>query len=118
MGNVVAINQVSAERVKQLQEEAIKEEMKTFVSTDPDVKAILLKRVSEIISGMSNWDICYHSGYKEHALKILSEGELDELLRNKLADAARSDNEKDVNYRIYDALGEYLSGKLTITIGK
>lgn len=112
--SVVAINKISAEKVLEMQQEVIKDEMRDFIRNDPEARQIMLDRVREIISGLSNWDIEYHSAFKEVAGDLLKTDEIKplfaEVIKRVLTDEKTPDN------RIIEAMGEYLAGRITLGV--
>jgi hypothetical protein len=112
--NVVAINKASAEEVERVQKEVMKDEFKTFIQNDPEVRAMMIERVKQIIGGLSNWDIEYHSAFKEVAGDIIRTDAVkplfEEVIKRVLTD------EKTPDYRIIEAMAEYLAGRIELKV--
>ncbi len=111
---VVAINQASAERVKEIQEQVIKDEMRDFIKNDPEARAMMISRVREIISGLSNWDIEYHSNFKDVTAELLLTDDLKPLLSDVIKRVLTA--EKSPDYRIIEAIAEYLANKIEMKV--
>lgn len=117
MGNVLAINNASKEAVEAAEREVMREEFRDFVKNDPEVRLLMLDKVNELISGMTAWDISYHSGFKEMTCEILRDAALRPQLEQAITKVLTSDD-GNVAYRITEAVGEYLAGKITMKISE
>lgn len=111
---VVAINQASAEEVERIQKEAMKDEFKNFIQNDPEVRVMMIERVKEIIGGLSNWDIEYHSSFREVTGEILREESIKPLLEEAIKRVLTS--EKTPDYRIIEAIAEYISNRIELKV--
>ncbi len=118
MSNILAISPAAKEAVERQEQEVMKEEFRSFVKTDPEVRAMMLERVKETISKMSAFDICYHSGFKEIADEILRS----DVIRPLLEEAFRREilmegADKGITWRLHEAIGEALAAKIEMKVG-
>ncbi len=114
MMNVLAINKASAEEVERMQKEVIRDEFKNFVQNDPEVRTMMIDRVKEIIGGLSNWDIEYHSAFREVAGDILRTDAVKPLFETVIKRVLT--DEKTPDYRIIEAMAEYLAGRIELKV--
>jgi len=116
MSNVVAINQVSAEAVEEMQKEVMRDEFKAFVQNDPEVRQMMIERVKTLISGLSSWDIEYHSNFKDVTAEILKSEAVKPLLEGVIVKCLES--EKTPDYRVFEAIGQCIAERLKLELVK
>lgn len=115
MTQILAINPASQEAVERMQIETMKREFEAFVRTDPEVRQLMLAKVAKTISELGSWEISFHGGFKEMIGEILKQPEV----RPALEEAAHrvlQGADENLNYRIIEAVGEYLAGRITMKL--
>ena len=114
MGNVVAINEISAQAIEKMQMDCMEKEFKDFIKNDPEVRQMMLEKVKSIVDGMSNFDVSYHGGFRETTAAILASPEMRPHLETALSRIITSAKEYD--YRIMEAIGQVLAENLTLGV--
>lgn len=118
MSNILAINAAAKEAVERQDMETMKEEFCAFVKTDPEVRAMMLDRAKDVISKMSTFDLCYHSGFKDVADEILRSDALRPLLEDAFKrEILMQGTDKSITWRLHEAIGNALAEKINMTVG-
>lgn len=115
MTQILAINEQSREAIEKREKEIMEERFRHFMTIDPDVRELMLGRAKLLIESMSKWDLEYHGAFKEMTGELLASPEMRPLLVDAIKRVLES-NDKEVNFRIVQAVGECLAGKISLKI--